>query len=682
MTQPTELLFGDLPNSPTPPVELLFGLPAPEPVGGVELLFGDPPNSPHPPVHLLMGEGEAPPSSDTYTLAMAGQLSGLRGRVAVLTVPEVSVAGRITGLRGSIAVVQGSVAQAQGQLSGLRGSITAVAVQKVGLTGRLSGLRGSIGAVWDVNVSRPVAGGIHPMMHAAVPIATGVQERFQQALPMQRAQRSTWQDAQTLAELAKPSFVQAERLATPLRLRASEALAVALAPLQSGFEQAQHLRHAVRFGLQQGAPLRQGLFANYEEAIRLRNGIKSTMQPALCVRSSLRDGFTDGLRWQVRGLSRYQQAIKPKPGISPPRPVIPPKPPFTGNPDLEFGEGGGIVITPKRAYIVLNSITLVRLDTGAVLHAHGFSMSLDYQSWTWQWSASLHHDAAAHLGRDAQNEPPVLVATVNGVPFRLRLEKLSRDRRFNPTRWAVSGRGLAATLAAPWAPKRTFSNSTERTAQQLMSDVLSINGVSIGWDVDWQITDWLVPANAWALQGSTIEAVTDIAGAVGAYIQPHATEQILRVLPKYPAAPWDWPTLITTPDFDLPKDVAEVEGTEYIDKPAYNRVFVGGQGMGVFGPVTRAGTIGDVLAPQVLHPLITDIEAHRQRGLAELSDTGTQEHISLTMQVLPDTGVITPGKSILYRGHDKDYLGIVRATSINWQSPKLRQTLTLETHAL
>lgn len=382
-------------------------------------------------------------------------------------------------------------------------------------------------------------------------------------------------------------------------------------------------------------------------------------------------------RWAVWGWkARHQDGRVPPIGITL-VPVVPKPPPFVPDPNLLFGDA--IVITPQRAYIVINSITLHRLDTGAELHAHGFSMSLDYQSWTWQWSASLHHNAEAHLGRDAQGDPPVLVASVNGTPFRLRLEKLSRDRRFNPTRWAVSGRGLAATLAAPWSPKQNFGNTADRTAQQLMQDVLSVNGVPLGWDLDWQLTDWLVPSGAWAMQGSTIEAITDIAGSVGGYVQPHATDPVLRILPKYPAAPWRWASDLPI-DFDLPKDLGEVEGTEYIDKYAYNRVFVGGQSIGVSGPVTRAGTAGGELAPQVLHPLITHADAHRQRGLAELSDTGTQEQVTLSLQVLPELGVIIPGQTILYRGHDKDYRGIVRGTSISWQSPKLRQTIVLETH--
>ena len=87
-----------------------------------------------------------------------------------------------------------------------------------------------------------------------------------------------------------------------------------------------------------------------------------------------------------------------------------------------------------------------------------------------------------------------------------------------------------------------------------------------------------------------------------------------------------------------------------------------------------------MIAPQVTHALITDATVHQQRGLAELASTGRQEHITLNMQVLPETGLIVPGQFVRYMG-DKPAMGIVRSTSLNWSFPKLRQSIVLETHA-
>lgn len=93
----------------------------------------------------------------------------------------------------------------------------------------------------------------------------------------------------------------------------------------------------------------------------------------------------------------------------------------------------------------------------------------------------------------------------------------------------ITGRGRSAVLAAPYSPVMNFANTEARSAQQLMEDVLAINGIPLGWTVDWALTDWLVPAGVFAKQGTWIEALNTIVGAAGGYLLPHPSEKILRV---------------------------------------------------------------------------------------------------------------------------------------------------------
>ncbi|MDO4769998.1 MAG: hypothetical protein Q4A11_06495 [Brachymonas sp.] len=151
-----------------------------------------------------------------------------------------------------------------------------------------------------------------------------------------------------------------------------------------------------------------------------------------------------------------------------------------------------------------------------------------------------------------------------------------------------------------------------------------------GWAVDCALTDWLVPAGVFAKQGPWIEALNTIVGAAGGYLLPHPTEKILRERHRYPVAPWRWWNEVT-PDFVLPVDVVARESLRWIDKPAYNRVFVAGQETGVLDQVTRTGTADDVLAPMVVDALITQAAAARQRGTAILSDTGRQIEVTLRL---------------------------------------------------
>lgn len=342
---------------------------------------------------------------------------------------------------------------------------------------------------------------------------------------------------------------------------------------------------------------------------------------------------------------------------------------------------GAVVVVPiKRVYVVLNESSLRRVDGDIALPTFQMSMSLDVDSWTWSFSASLPGRALPDLEPASPGQPVLVEATVNGVPYRFQIERFSRDRSFNVDGLKISGRGLGALLDSPHAPILTFGNSEARTAQQLMNDVLTDNGVPIGWDIDWQAVDWSVPAGLFSHQGPYISALNTIAAAAGSYIQPHPTDQVLHVMPRYPDLPWNWGDVI--PHYEIPSAVSTVENIEWVEKARYNRVFVSGVQGGVLGQVTRGGTDGGLVAPMVTDPLITTEAAARQRGIPVLANTGSQANVTLRMPVLPETGIILPGKYVRYVDGGTTHLGIARSVSVDVNSPETWQTIALETHVL
>ncbi|MCZ8104524.1 MAG: hypothetical protein O9972_42345, partial [Burkholderiales bacterium] len=341
-------------------------------------------------------------------------------------------------------------------------------------------------------------------------------------------------------------------------------------------------------------------------------------------------------------------------------------------------DGEPVVVPVRRVYFVINNVTLYRVSDGAPVPVFNLSLSLDASSWAWGFDAVLPAKAEALVAGSASG-PVELVASVNGTPFRVLAESISRERIFGDASIRISGRGHNAVLAAPYAPVMTFSNTEGRTARQLIDDVLTVNGIPLGWAVDWGLTDWNVPAGAFAQQGSWIDALTAIAGAAGGYLIPHPSEQTIRVRHRYPVAPWEWSTV--TPDFVLPVDAVARESLRWLEKPAYNRVFVSGQDVGVLGQVTRAGTAGDVLAPMVVDPLITEAAAARQRGIAVLADTGHQLEVSLRLPVLAETGIIEPGAFVEYQDGSVTRLGLVRATQVEAGMPEVWQTLGVQAYA-
>lgn len=589
--------------------------------------------------------------------------------------------------------------RASGVLTGLRGRITLRPGARLVAGGVLTGLRGAIRIGYDANVDRTATTLARGRWQDGAPALSLAVQHYQEAAHVGVSLGGRWQDAASIGALLGAHWQEAQRVAAGVALREQQGRDLAAGRLQR-FEEAARLQQLVGLREQHAVDVAAGVLQRFEEAVHLRALVLQRFQEARGLGASVRGRFGDGIAAARSVALHWQDGRQPPPGVrSAPGgtdPCYVPELPvalvfrdaWSGALPARLvyvcrrhGSGSGpqpgetIVVPVQRTYIVINNITLHRVDTGAELRAITFGMSLDRSSWTWQWQATLHASAGVHLGRDSAGEPAELAVEVNGVAFRLRLEGRRKDERFLPdVRYSVGGRGKAAVLGQGIAPEMSFGNLVARTAQQLAADVLTVNGVPLGWNVEWGLTDWLVPAGAWVFRGAYIDAINDIAQAGGGYVQPHATAATLRVLPLYPAMPSEWGGV--TPDFEIPADAAEVIATEFVDKPAYNRVFVGGLGAGVFGPWTRRGTAGDLIAPPVSHALITHADAQRQRAMAVLGDTGKQALVSLRMQVRPDTGVIVPGQFVRHGG----VVGLVRSTAIDWQRPTLRQVIQMETH--
>ena len=624
-----------------------------------DLVFSRPPITGAP--HLVFGDtDDGPPSIPDATLHASGKLSGLRGHIGLVAAAVLRGGGRISGLRGSVALQYDSRVYRYREGSAVARDNPAVASTV------------ATGVGWGQSAPHP--GGTGARWQPGRNAAKSVDLRQNTTAPVLREPTARWQPA--LGKQAAFTAVQQHGLAHSVDARLLHQVAA-------------HLQRSAALGLQAAIALRLERTTHWQRAA-----------PVLVIRQGRSGASTIHPSRQFHA-ARWQAAMRPLSGRSPaPQPPLPHAPCYLPDANLVFEaawsadphlvfvcerHGAGpnpepealIVIPIQRYYVVINDVILRRVDGNYELLAYGFNMAIDRDSWTWSFSATLRADALPYLEPGSRTEPVELEATINGAPYRLQVEKIGRDTQFGAVRIRISGRGRAAILAAPYAPVLNFGNSAPRTAQQLMADVLTINGVSIGWDVDWGLVDWPVPAGAWAMQGSYIDAITDIAGAAGGYVQPHATDATLRILPSYPKPPWEWDTI--TPDIELPAAAASVESIEWVDMPAYNRVFAGGVSKGVFGPFTRSGTAGDLIAPQVTHALITHADAHRQRGLAELSNTGRQAHYQLKTQVMPETGIIVPGKFVRYVG-GAPVIGIVRGTSLDWSRPVMRQTIGVETH--
>lgn len=511
----------------------------------------------------------------------------------------------------------------------------------------------------------PAALQLSARQHQAVQLARPAGVRQQAMLPARRSIASRWQQAKIIGHASRAGH--AETIRTHHHLGAP-------------WQQAISLGHTARAG--------------HAETIRLRRFTATDWKHGIPLGRVLPAGHHHGLPMPRLLGSPWQQGIYPPPGYwsPPPGPVVPEE----GANVLRFchrltlglpailrfgcqGEAPAHRIIPIRSvYTVLNNVTLTRLPDGLVLPATDLALNIDVDSWCWGWSATLPEEYLDEL-MPAPDHVEVQ-ASVNGTAFRLRVEKITRTRQFGKARIQIGSRGRAAELADPNAPEMQYGNPDDAlTAQQLAIAAITAPGLPLGWDIDWQLEDWLVPQGVWSHQGTPISAVQRIAEAAGGYVQSDPVEKILHLLHRYPTKPWEWAT--ATPDVEIPVAVTVTEDIEWTDKPNYTRVYVSGQGGGILGQVTRAGTAGDVLATMVTDPLITHPYAARQRGLAILADTGRQALQTLSLPVLEESGIIMPGQLIRFTEPGQPHrVGLVRGTSIKYGRPTLRQTIQVETH--
>ena len=648
-----DLLFGGEPVLASP-VRLVFGADIRSPT---DLVFAGSPVT-RLPVRLVFGDDTASSSQPDATLVLDATLPGLSGAQAI-----------VLGLVGSIR-------------SMLPGLICGAAVQ------------------YQSQTQRPTVASVQAAAQVAASTEIGITVPEQHTLRMETGMQAAFTEAILISIPVGIAFVEAQRTATRR-----------CGLFQEGQQVGSRLQVSWQEGLSDRRPQRISVFT---EADRVQNGVlRPRFQEGLrdrrnwlgarfqdankCPASRYRGHAGAGMARSKGWIGRFEEAWVPRPGIhAAALPPIAPTPywgaqllfacPPLSVPLLVFGlrqceiTPTGVVTVPvRRVYFVINDVSLHRVSDGAEVPVFSLSLSLDAASWAWGFEASLPASAEALLDPGSAEGPVALLASVNGADFYVLAESISRERTFGDASIKVTGRGRNAVLAAPYAPVMSFSNAEARTARQLMDDLLMINGVSLGWSVDWGLTDWNVPAGVFAQQGTWIEALAAIAGAAGGYLIPHRTDTSLRVRHRYPVAPWNWGTV--APDFVLPVDAVARESLRWLEKPAYNRVFVSGQEVGVLGQVTRAGTAGDVLAPMVVDALITEAAAARQRGIAVLSDTGRQIEVSLRLPVLAETGIIEPGAFVEYQDGSVTRLGLVRATQVQAGLPEVWQTLGVQAYA-
>lgn len=326
-----------------------------------------------------------------------------------------------------------------------------------------------------------------------------------------------------------------------------------------------------------------------------------------------------------------------------------------------------------------HSVSLVRLPDRAPLPVTQVSVSTDCESWAWALSGSLFGAGAWDLVRpQAPAYLPIEVElSIDGWVWQFVLETTSQARKFSSNSVAIGGRSRSAWLAAPYLAALSGLVEIPRTSQQIAEDSLADSG----WSLDWRLPDWLVPAGLLAYSGTPVERLQQIVAPVVGCLYSDPAASILTAYPRYPLVPWLWDT--HPADVGIPESALLSWSREPDHQAAHNGVYVSGTTSGVLAFCKLAGTAGDLLADQVVDPLISDPDglAARARAEAVLSASGPGALIAADTLLTPHggsgPGLIRPGLLVELAGTK----GVVRSTQVSaqWQNGLVvRQSLTIE----
>lgn len=316
----------------------------------------------------------------------------------------------------------------------------------------------------------------------------------------------------------------------------------------------------------------------------------------------------------------------------------------------------------RRVHKVIHSLQCFRDSDNTPVHITSFNMNTSRDQWGFSFAMQCASKGEAAKLAHVNGEPVDVRIELNGHVLRGVAENISRSKAFGSNKYSVSGRSIVARLAQPFEIPSAYANSSAMNATQIINDVLA----GTGWTYTFDLTDWLIPAGALNLQSaSTIDVITTIAKAAGGIVIADTDFKDIQLLPRNKAPYWTLGQ--ATEDHQINDSVIFSQSDNPANTPLYNAVFVRGEQQGVSTKIKRNGTLGDKLATDIVDPLITHIDAARQRGTSELAEAGKGANFSYTTTIMDGLPIIKPGALIAVDESAEQYKVICDAVSVSAQ---------------
>jgi hypothetical protein len=668
-------------------VELVFSGAYAAPVGNAVLLDFDPP----------------PPN--TSTAEIFATLEDVAGSVLTIALAPSVISGVLEDVSGAVAAVAQVPVSIAATLDDVSGLILIRSVSIVSIESALGDVSATIEASWTSGVWRGL------MASRALPHAEGSARQHRQITGVLKQAARTPAQLQTVWDAADTrSAARGEAWGqVPIRHAARTA----------GWDKVP-VRHRSATGSYRASPRRaqnaaavwqSALTVEHARAERYRSPPRRAFAAAIAQDQATARAIELFADYGVADPVFWQRFTAPW-GVANPHswiwggwfyPPPPPAPLYQPSTDLVFYQRqedytGGAILEFNRpcwawplsdprttitagAIIVLHTITVVRLPDLVNVPVLAVSLQFDIDSWAWGVSLNLQTPEAIALLEPVDGEPQQVRIDLNGILFTALIESWSETWQFGETLYTASGRSPLAIFAAPYAPLRSYLEPDPQTAAQLIDRELANTGWSIAYHPDLVqlfTTDWLVPGGTWSYQNkSPLDAIRQIAAAAGARAFADRNNAVLHIQPRYSVSPWDWSA--ATPDKTIPIGLARSVSTQLVPRPDYDQVYVSGQNQGVLVNAIRQGSAGGNPAPMITDPLITYVNAGRERARNALSDTGRQARVSLDLPLSQITGLIEPGQ-LTEVSEATPWRGLAVGLTINAVHGAISQRIEIERH--
>jgi hypothetical protein len=358
----------------------------------------------------------------------------------------------------------------------------------------------------------------------------------------------------------------------------------------------------------------------------------------------------------------------------------------------EIGELDPPVEPMEAPYHIMNSIQCFALvgDERIAIAPDNIRVNLLLEGYAWEMTGDLHGRTSVNFLRPGTDGPRHIELQMNGHTWLLAIKSYRKTIALADETYSFTAQSRSMLLAGDQSDKLTVTLPAAIGAWQLVEQVLQPLGFSLDRIAvtEWvQTPEWTLAAQSASWVSVTpMDIIGAIAGACGAIVTPHMTEDKLTITPRYRVSPGKWSVATASAWSHLiPEGMSPTESSERQFTTPLERVLIAGTTHGVITEVVRSGSSGVVSAADVSDVLAQDTAVNAERGRNILAESGQIEIVTMELPLYPpgqSPSLIVPGELVkVLREDGSETMGLAIGNTITPNGVSaIWQSVSLEVH--